>query len=112
MDDGWGRLGRRIVSERSRRWRTREDFAHATGLSTRTLDDIETGRRSNYREQTLAAVEATLGWAQGTCERVVQGGRVRREMDPSLVRLMDVWPRLSPDARAMLADMAERSQGA
>lgn len=109
--EGWERLGRLVLAERSRRWRTREDFAHATGLSVRLLADVEAGNRDNYLPSTLSVLEAALGWAQGTCERVVQGGRVRREMDESLVRLMDCWPRLSPDARAMLADLAERSLG-
>jgi hypothetical protein len=40
---------------------------------------------------------------------VVQGGKVRRDIDPDLVRLLDVWRRLSPDARAMLVEVAERS---
>jgi hypothetical protein len=73
------------------------------------IDDIELGRRDNYSEGTLGALEAALGWAPGTCLRVVQGGKVRRDIDPDLVRLLDVWRRLSPDARAMLVEIAERS---
>jgi len=106
---GWDRLGRAVLTERSRRWRTREEFAAATGLSVRLLADLETGNRDNYLPATLAAVEAALGWSYGTCERVVAGGRVAREMDPALVRLMDAWPHLSPDARALLAELAERA---
>jgi hypothetical protein len=107
-DEGWRRLGSRILSERSRRWRTRDEFATATGLSARLLDDLETGRRDNYQDETLSAVEVALGWMPGTSRRIVQGGRVRREMDPDLVRVFDVWPRLSPDAKRMLAELAER----
>lgn len=99
-----------ILHDRSRQWRTREEFAHATGLSARTLDDLEAGRRDNYLDATLAAVEVTLGWQVGSCLRVVGGGKVRREMDPSLARIMAVWPTLSDDARAMLADVAERAR--
>ena len=73
----------------------------------RVLADLETGARTNYLESTLAAVEACLGWSPGTCARIVEGGRVRRETDPLMVRLMDAWPLLSPDARAMLVKMAE-----
>lgn len=105
--DGWARLGARITSERSRRWRKRRDFAHASGLSVRLLADLETGRRSRYQPATLAAVEAALGWTAGSCDRIVAGGRPRREVDPSLVRLLDVWPRLSPDARLLLVTLAE-----
>lgn len=70
---------------------------------------MEKARRSNYSDATLAAIEAALGWAPGTCLRVVQGGRVRRDVDPLMVRLLDVWTTLSPDARAMLVAIAERA---
>jgi len=107
--DGWARLGQRVAQERGRHWRSRSAFARAAGVSRRVLDDVEKGRRDNYSEATLAALEAALGWAPGTCLRVVQGGRVRRKVDPVLVRLLDVWVKLSPDARAMLVEIAERS---
>lgn len=107
--EGWQRLARRVAAERGRHWRSRAAFAKAAGISSRVVDDIESGRRSNYSEATLAAVEAALGWEAGSCLRVVQGGRVRREVDPTMVRLMDAWVVLSPDARAMLVDIAERA---
>ena len=107
--DGWARLGQRVAQERGRHWRSRSAFARAAGISRRVLDDVEKGRRENYSETTLAAIEAALGWAPGTCLRVVQGGRVRRDVDPVLVRLLDVWVTLSPDARAMLVEIAERA---
>lgn len=78
-------------------------------MSARVIDDLELGRRSNYADSTLAAVEAALGWHPGTCLRVVQGGKVKRDIDPDLVRLLDVWLRLSPDARVMLVEIAERA---
>lgn len=112
MDDqGWERLGRAIVHDRTRHWRSRAEFARWSGISERTLDDLETGRRDNYLDSTLAAVEIALGWAQGTCLRVVQGGRVRREPDPEFARVRTAWGRLSLDARRMLADLAERASG-
>lgn len=75
------------------------------------LDDLETGKRDNYRESTYAAVEAALGWEPGSCLRIVRGGRPWRALDPALVQLLDVWPRLSQDARAMLAELAQRALG-
>ena len=105
----WRAVGEQVTRARSRRWRTRADFAAATGLSTRVLSDLETGRRQRYAPRTLAAVEAALGWAPGTCERVAQGGRVRMEMDESLQRVLDAWPRLSPDARVLVAEMVEKA---
>lgn len=107
---GWERLGDTIVTERARRWRSRAAFAKAAGISTRVLDDLENGARTNYLDSTLAAVEATLGWSPGTCRRLVAGGTIRRDMDSDLVRLMDIWPYLSKDARALLVDMAERAR--
>jgi transcriptional regulator with XRE-family HTH domain len=107
--DGWAALGQRVTAERGRRWKSREAFSRASGVSTRVLDDLERGRRSNYAESTLAAVEAALGWEPGSCLRIVQGGRPRREADPLLVRLLDAWRVLSPDARRMLVDVAERT---
>ena len=107
---GWQDLGGAIVTERSRRWRSRAAFAAASGISARVLDDLENGNRANYLDSTLAAIEATLGWSQGTCRRVVAGGAIKRDMDSDLVRLMDIWPYLSKDARALLVDMAERAR--
>lgn len=109
MDDGWARLGRRIATERGRHWRSRAAFARAAGIGERTLSDVERGRRDNYSEATLAAIEAALGWAPGTCQRIVEGGKVRRDMDPTLVRLLDAWTTLGPDARLLLAELAERA---
>ena len=109
VDSGWVRLGRAIRHDRMRFWRTREEFSRGSGISARVIDDLESGRRGNYSEATLAAVEVALGWREGTCRRVVSGGRVFREVDPAMARIMLVWPRLSTDAKSMLADLAERS---
>lgn len=110
-EQGWVRLGALIRSERSKLWRTRADFSAVTGLSVRLLADLETGARSRYKPETLSTIEGALGWAYGSCDRVVAGGKVIREVDPSLARMHAVWPRLSRDARAMLADLAERNVG-
>lgn len=112
MDESWGLLASRIAAERSRRWHSRAAFAKAAGVSVRVIDDLERGRRGNYSDATLAAVEATLGWEFGSALRVVQGGRPRREVDPYLAQLVEVWPSLSMDARAMLARLAEYARDA
>lgn len=109
MDNGWVRLGQRIAADRSRRWRTRREFAAAVGLSKRTIDKLEKGTATRYQPTTLAAVEAALGWSPGTCQRVVQGGKVRREVDEHLNRLLSAWPHLSRDSRSMLASLAEEA---
>lgn len=109
--DGWRRLGVTMAAERGRRWRSRAAFARHAGVSRRVVDDLERGLRTNYADRTLAAVEAGLGWAPGSLMRVVQGGKPRREVDPVLAELLDMWPQLSPDARAMLVDLAGRALG-
>lgn len=109
MGDGWAVLGERILAERSRRWRTREDFAHATGVSRRVIGDLERGARSRYQAATLAAVESALGWSPGSCLRVVQGGRPQPTVDPLFLRLRDAWQYLGPDARRMLVVVAEQT---
>lgn len=106
--DGW-RLGNRITAERGRHYRSRAAFARAAGLGARTLGDVERGRRDNYSDATLAAIEAALGWEPGTCLRIVQGGRVRRDIDPQMMRLLDAWRTLPPEARELLVLMAEQA---
>jgi len=108
-DDGWARLGRRVSEERGRYWRSRNAFARAAGISARLLGDVEKGRRDNYSDATLAAVEAALGWEAGTCLRIAQGGRVRRDVDPQMMRLLDAWRTLPPEARELLVQMAEQA---
>lgn len=107
--DGWRRLGEIVTAERSRRWKSRAAFARHAGIASRVVDDIERGRRSNYSDGTLASLEVALGWNAGSCLRVVQGGQPRRDIDPTLSRLLEVWPQLSRDSRVMLVDMAERA---
>lgn len=108
-DEGWARLGKRVAVERGRHWRSRAAFAHAAGLSPRLVGDIENGRRSNYSDATLAAIEAVLGWAPGTCLRVVQGGKVRRDIDLQTMRMLDAWSTLPSEARELLIELAERA---
>lgn len=73
---------------------------------------MEKGRRSNYSDATLAAIEAALGWEPGTCVRIVQGGRVRRDLDPQTMRFLEAWRTLPPEARELLIEMAERAKNA
>jgi transcriptional regulator with XRE-family HTH domain len=105
----WGRLGERVYAERSRRWRTRADFADACGLSVRTLGALENAERTNFGPDVLAAVEAALGWEIGDARRVGQGREPRRRVDPRLNHLLDLWPHLSPDAQRLVVEFAERA---
>lgn len=104
------RLGKRILTERSRRWPRRPDFAAECGLSVRLLGAIERGERTNISEESLAAIEAALGWEPGSSERVRAGLRPLLREDPDLTRLRELWHDLSPDARRMLLAVAEQAR--
>jgi transcriptional regulator with XRE-family HTH domain len=107
---GWQRLGRRIKAERGRKgFATAADLARAAGVSVRTVEVIESGAHAGRpRETTLAKLEAALGWADGSAERVVQGGRPRDVADPLLERLLAAWPRLAGEDQARVAELVER----
>ena len=102
----WVRAGEQVRRARSRSYGTRSDFAAATGLSVSVLGELERGARSNFDPDTLARVEDALGWAPGAITDVAAGRRLRHAMDEHLARLLAVWRTLSPDARAILADIA------
>jgi transcriptional regulator with XRE-family HTH domain len=71
----WERLGKYVVSRRVQlRYKTRQPFADALGISLRTLGDLETGRREKYEPNTIAALENALGWAAGSVDDIVAGG--------------------------------------
>jgi hypothetical protein len=106
-DEGWIRLGETIRKERSRRWPRRPDFARACGLGMRVVTALERHERTNFTDETIAAVEAALGWEPGSADRVRAGLRPRRLEDPDFARLRGLWPLLSPDARRMLVRLAE-----
>lgn len=105
----WKRLGERVRAERSRRWRRRVDFARACGLSERVIAAVENAERENFGADVLAAIEATLGWEVGDVTRVLHGLEPFRRVDERMVRLLDIWPRLSPDAQRLVVEFAERA---
>jgi transcriptional regulator with XRE-family HTH domain len=84
----WTSVGVAVRAARTARWRRREDFARATGLSTRLISDLERGRRDNYSDETKALIENTLLWEPGSLDRVAAGGQPRQVKDGPMVRLM------------------------
>lgn len=71
----WKRLADYVVSARvAAGYPTREAFAHALHgkVTGRTLGNLERG--TSVSMQTLAHVEAILGWPPGECRRVLEGG--------------------------------------
>lgn len=106
-DEGWIRLGRAVQTERSSRWRRRRDFADACGLSLRIITQIERHERTNFTDETMQAVEVTLGWAPGSAARVRAGLPPRRIEDPDLARVRALWPKLSAEARRIIVAAVE-----
>lgn len=106
----WRAVGERVAIERARRW-ARPEFAKATGLSVRVLEDLETGKPRNYSVETLGAVERALRWEPGSCYRIADGLQPRYVGGPELRAILDNWDRLPDQLRRVLADMVERYGG-
>ncbi|MGI5288077.1 helix-turn-helix domain-containing protein [Nonomuraea polychroma] len=68
------RLAKYVVRRRVQiGYKTREEFAAATGLSVRTLGDIERARRL-VGDATVARVEHELGWRPGAFQAILRSG--------------------------------------
>jgi len=70
--ENWARLADYVVARRiALGMRDRRALAAATGVTDRTLGKLENGRRVSA--STLGAAENHLGWAPGSCRRVLAG---------------------------------------
>jgi hypothetical protein len=109
-DADWERLGDYVVARRAALgMRDRRAFAAATGITDRTLGKLENGKRVSA--STLGAVENHLGWAPGSCRRILAGGEPSaqggggppRYADPTLQHIAET-PGLPPDVvRGLIA---------
>jgi hypothetical protein len=71
--EDWRRLADYVVARRVELgMRDRRAFAQATGVTERTLGKLENGQRVS--PSTLGMVENRLGWAPGSCRRILAGG--------------------------------------
>lgn len=71
----WQRLSDAVISRRIELgYGTRQAFARATGITSRTIGDIEKYRKASYGQSTLAQIEQTLRWAPGSIRAVLAGG--------------------------------------
>jgi Helix-turn-helix len=71
--EDWRRLADYVVARRVELgMRDRRAFADATGVTERTLGKLENGQRVS--PSTLGMVENRLGWAPGSCRRILAGG--------------------------------------
>jgi hypothetical protein len=109
--EDWERLGDYVVARRAALgMRDRRAFSAATGITDRTLGKLENGRRVSA--STLGVVENHLGWAPGSCRRVLTGGEPvmvpasgspSRYEDPTLQHIAET-PGLPPDVvRGLIA---------
>ncbi len=106
---GWKRLGDLIEKEVPRRRMTWAAFVAYSGLGKRTVYDLRAGIRTAYDPGTLARLESALWWEYGSVDKVLKGQEPDRIQDPYMARLRHAWPTLTPEVRALLADLAERS---
>jgi len=123
--EDWRRLADYVVAGRvALGMRDRRALAAATGVTERTLGKLENGQRVSA--STLAAIENQLGWAPGSCRRILAGGDPasgsaapgdEEDADPTLRYLADT-PGLPPEvvrgiialARNWRAAEAERGE--
>jgi len=111
--EDWLRLADYVVARRVELgMRDRRAFAQATGVTERTIGKLENGQRVS--PSTLAMVENRLGWAPGSCRRILAGGeptvpstdRGHAEYeDPTLLHLSST-PGLPPEVVRGLVALA------
>lgn len=105
----WERAGRFVRAARARRgYPTARAFAEACGFSETTVLDLELGRRSNFKDTTLARVEGELGWPDHLIEELAGGAPFPLDLDPDLQLLADLWQRLTPRDRAAVLTLARQ----
>jgi hypothetical protein len=111
--EDWLRLADYVIARRvDLGMRDRRAFAEVAGVTERTLGKLENGQRVS--PSTLAMVENRLGWAPGSCRRILAGGepapaspdRAPAEyQDPTLVHLAST-PGLPPEVVRGLVALA------
>lgn len=70
----WGRLAKAVIARRVELGATtRQALAESSGLSARTLSDIENARRTSYDPATLVRLEQALRWPPGSAQAVLAG---------------------------------------
>ncbi len=110
--EDWKRLSDYVVARRiALGMRDRRALAAATGVTDRTLGKIENGKRVSA--STLGAVENHLGWAPGSCRRILAGGEPsirpaagRPQYDDPTLQHIAETPGLPPDVVRGLVALA------
>lgn len=94
------RLGVAVAQARTRHGWTLQDLADAAALAKSTVEHIEHGRDKQYRPLTLGKLEQALRWAPGDAQRIMDGGEPTT--DPHLQHVVNSWPRLNAQVRAVI----------
>ena len=54
-----------------------QSLATTAGISSRTLSDIENGRKDSYAKKTLWSLDGALFWERGSAQAILNGGEPR-----------------------------------
>jgi hypothetical protein len=117
--EDWWRLADYVIARRVELgMRDRRALAEASGVTERTLGKLENGQ--SVSPSTLGMVENRLGWAPGSCRRILAGGDPivgtpdlghGENQDPTLYHLAST-PGLPPEVvRGIVAMAREYRQG-
>ena len=69
----WKRLAEEVIRRRTHLgYPTRKEFAEATGFKPKTLGDLETLKRTNFSQVTLAQLEKALDWPEGRVAEILR----------------------------------------
>jgi Helix-turn-helix len=110
--EDWRRLADYVVARRVELGlRDRRALATATGVTDRTLGKLENGQRVSA--STLGVIDNHLGWAPGSCRRILSGGEPEAiggaregatDYDDPTLRHLASTPGLPPDVvRGLIA---------
>ena len=100
----WVSLGAEVIRRRVELgMRTRRELIERSGISRKTLGQIERGDRESYDRATIAQLEQTLRWPSGAVQQLVSTGRERMvplddpdPLDAKLDRLRTIAGTLNP----------------
>lgn len=113
--EDWRALGQWLRARRvmvNPRWRNRTLFARETGISLKTLTDLELGHRLSFSPEMLALMEQTYRLRQGSLGVAIDAGtlpipeesrdarvitRTVRGITVEIVELPELAARLSPE---------------
>jgi transcriptional regulator with XRE-family HTH domain len=104
---GSGEIGRRVRAARERLGWTREALAFHSGVSWSAIAQVESGRRTNLRPSTLAALSRPL---RVSIDYLVEGGRSRSTMLEHLLFPYRTDEQFRTTIGSFLAEGVERSE--